>query len=849
MPEPFIIQLKDCSDPSLVGGKAAGLGALIRHGFRVPPGLCLTTAAYRATLCAAGFDARKHWTDLTRAVDPERNRLLDDCRSRLALLMLPPGVLDALHAELDRLVRDAGAGDSPWAVRSSATDEDATDATFAGVYRTVLGVPRDRIAAAILDCWASLWTTTSVSYHQRLKRSGMPAMAVVLQPLLAPNTAGVACSRHPVTGQADLVVINAVPGLAEALVSGQALPDHLAVRTGTAPQIVERRRADPDRAGPVLSDGDALALAGQIRRIEQALGRPVDVEWAIEHGTIWFLQARAIPAQAALTEQACVWSRANFKETLPDLPSPLGLCFLQEFMERAILRHYRTLGCTIPPGLSPVRVVRGRPYINVSLFQSFMAQLGGNPDSITDQMGGQPHPLPVRPPRLPLWKLIPAGLWMEWQMRRAARVAPRWFADMKRMAEEHTPEAVRALAPAELLAGLDRLGQQLYACDLTFATVGGVSQGLYVLHLLLTRRLGSGGRTLLNASLQGRSHAISAQQILRLMELAETARREPAARAFLSAEPWVAEPFRERLAGTTFLRAFDEYLAEYGHRAVGESDVMSPRFAETPAYLLGIVRTHLQMPPAKSAAEIRLEQAATRADALRRIRAACGWRVHEWAAFCWWHRRLARYLALREANRHALMYFSVATRRLLLTLGERLAAGGALRSADDIFFLTPDEIREIVRGGERDWTGVVAARRAERARNEQREAPDTIVGIHPAETDQQTCGPSGILRGLPISPGYAEGPVCLVRSPADHARVKKGDILVAPVIDPGMAPVLSLAAGLVVEMGGTLSHGAIIVREYGLPAVANVDGITRQVRDGEWVAVDGGGGEIRRLGR
>lgn len=846
MPDPIILPLKDCADPALVGGKAAGLGALIRQGFRVPSGFCLTTAAYHATLRAAGFDARRHWAELILTGGPERDRLLDGCRARIASLTLPLPVPDSLDAELDHLAREAGTGDSRWAVRSSATDEDAAGATFAGVYRTLLGVSRDRIVEAIVDCWTSIWTATSLSYHQRMNRRGVPAMAVVVQPMLAPRAAGVAYSRHPVTGQADLVVINAVPGLADALVSGQALPDQLAVRTGTPPQIVEWRLAEPDRAAPVLSDGDALMLAEQTRAIEQKLGHPVDIEWAIERDAIWFLQARAIPAQAVLTEQICVWSRANFKETLPDLPSPLGLCFLREFMEQAILRHYRTLGCTLPPGLSSVRVVRGRPYINVSLFQSFMAQLGGQPDSITDQMGGQPHPLPVLPPRLPLWTLLQAGLWMEWQMRRAAQIAPRWFAEIKRMADEQSGESLAALTPDKLLARLDRLGQRLYGNDLTFTTVGGVSQGLYVLHLLLERRLGPDGRSLLNASLQGRSQAVSAQQILRLMELAEAARQEPAARAFLSAEPWEPARFRIALAGTRLLDAFDGYLADYGHRAVGESDVMSPRFAEMPAYLLGIVRAHLQTPTARSTAAIRREQEATRDEALRRIRAACGWRVHEWLFFRWWHRRLALYLGLREANRHALMHFCTATRRLFRSLGERLATGGALDSADDIFFLTSDEIREMVRDRGRDWKGVAAARRAERTRNEPLEAPDTLIGVG-SETDAETSEAPGISRGLPISPGYAEGPARLVRSPEDRARVRPGDILVVPAIDPGMAPLFGLAAGLVAEMGGTLSHGAIIAREYGLPAVANVPGAMRRLADGERVSLDASRGEVRRL--
>lgn len=843
MPEPFIIQLQDCTDPALVGGKAAGLGALIRAGFRVPPGFCLTTAAYHDALREIGFDAARRWQQALATTGFDRDRLLSDCRQAILSAAIAPSMLHALRNEL------AHQSAAHWAVRSSATDEDTAHATYAGIYKTVLGVPADGLDAAILDCWASLWTTTVLAYHERVRSSQMSAMAVVLQPMLAPQSAGVAYSRHPVTGRSDVVVINAVQGLAEPLVSGQAIPDQIVVQTGGMLQIVERHLADADRSQPVLSDPDALLLAEQTRAIEQKLGHPVDIEWALTDGTLWFLQARAIPpmrSTAVLTEPMCVWSRANFKETMPDLPSPLGLSFLQEFMDRAIVRHYRTLGCTMPPGLSSVRVIRGRPYINVSLFQFFMAQLGGDPDSITDQMGGELHPLPVRPPRLPLWRLLPAGLWMEWQMRRAALVAPRWFADIKRIAGEHMLESARTLPPEELLVRLDRLSRQLYERDLTFPAVGGVSQGLYLLRLLLERRLGREGHALLNASLQGRSQVISAQQIFRLMELAKTARQEPSARAFFLAEPWDPSLFRDRLTGTACLRGFDEYLDDYGHRAIGESDMMSPRFVEMPDYLLEIIRAHLQRPPAKSVSEIRREQNATSAAALQRIRAACGWRVHEWLFFRWCHTRLARYLALRETNRHALMHFSMASRRLLLLMGQHFAGRLLLAAPDDIFFLTSDEIREIARDHRRDWRGLVAARRAERERNAPLEAPDTIVGTGPA-AQSEASDSSRALTGLPISPGCVDGIARLIRSPDDRARVKRGDILVVPVIDPGMAPLFGLAAGVVAEMGGTLSHGAIIVREYGLPAVANVAGIMRRVRDGERIVVDAERGEVRRL--
>jgi pyruvate,water dikinase len=418
---------------------------------------------------------------------------------------------------------------------------------------------------------------------------------------------------------------------------------------------------------------------------------------------------------------------------------------------------------------------------------------------------------------------------------------------MRRLGARCDEEAGQGLTLTNLSAWEEELSQHILTNgDLTFAIFNGVSQGLYVMKLLLERRLGAAWRPILNQSLQGVGTIISAKPILWLTELAEAARLEPVVQSYLLAEPWMPEPFRTELTGTRFLQAFDAYLAEYGHRAIGESDIMSPRFAEVPEYVLGVIRAHLLLPPNRPADEICRGQESARQEALRQLRAGFGWRWHEWAVFTWWRRRLCRYLELREANRHALMHFIACARHVATSVGGTLAASGILQSRDDIFFLTLDEIKAVASGTAGEWQGIVAARRAEMESHATQSVPDTVIGS--AEGLIEKCGRSdGSLRGFPISAGYAEGPVCLLLSPNDMKRVKRGDILVASVIDPGMAPLMGLAAGLVVEMGGTLSHGAIIAREYGLPAIANVHGVTHLLKDGERVAVDATAGEIKRV--
>ncbi|MEP6958191.1 MAG: PEP-utilizing enzyme, partial [Nitrospirota bacterium] len=219
---------------------------------------------------------------------------------------------------------------------------------------------------------------------------------------------------------------------------------------------------------------------------------------------------------------------------------------------------------------------------------------------------------------------------------------------------------------------------------------------------------------------------------------------------------------------------------------------------------------------------------------------------HEWIVFSWWHRRLCRYLELREANRHALMHFVACARHVAKNIAGTLAARGILQSREDIFFLLPDEIKAVAFGSTNEWKRLIVARRREWDNHAARKVPDMVIGSAD-RVDSDNSGSDRPLRGLPISAGYAEGPVRLLLVPDDLKSVKRGDILVAPVIDPGMAPVMGLAAGLVVEMGGILSHGAIIAREYGLPAIANVRGVTRLLKNGERVAMDATAGEIKQL--
>jgi rifampicin phosphotransferase len=619
MARPLILPLSRCTDRALVGGKAASLSRLLAAGLPVPPGICLTTEAYRRYGEAQGGPDATQWTRLLSLPAAERPPVLADCRSRINNVQV-----DDLAVLWEMQLGALGMPpDTTWAVRSSATNEDGGTASFAGLYRTHLGLSRHDIAAAVTDLWASVWEESVVQYWLRRAPDRVPpSMAVVIQPTMQARVSGVCHSIHPVTGRFNQVTVNAVLGLAVPLVEGLVTPDHYVVQVGGPARILrrsiavksERLTVDQDGARraavaeaakgkSALSDEELTDLAGTAKRVEQIFGHPVDLEWLYDARQLWIVQARpltAVRATDALTDEECEWTRANFKETMPDVPSPMGLSFLKYFMETYIVAHYRRLGCAIPEGISSVRVLHGRPYLNATLFHTLVAQLGGDPSLNAEHMGGMELLAPPGVKRVAWPAMIRAGWLMLREMRRCTSSGPAWFADMKQRAVLYHPDRLRQCTLQEVAAHLDALHRWLDQHEITFGIAAGVGQCLQAFGRLLPGWLGNDWRGLFNAALQGQGTVISAQQIHRVAELAQVAQRDDAVREWFAAEPWTPAGFREQLAGTEFLARFEEFLRDYGHRAVGESDVMCPRMAEQPDSILSVVRAQLRVPAAAS---------------------------------------------------------------------------------------------------------------------------------------------------------------------------------------------------------------------------------------------------------
>ena len=572
-PVPRILPLGHSMDPALVGGKAAGLSRLIPSGFQVPDGICVTTEVYKEVVGESPWSTPATWNQLLQLPLHEGANAFAREHQRIESMRLPPVFLEDITRHLSTVRRRSGPVETiSWAVRSSATCEDGAQGSCAGIFQTTLGVSAGDLPRAVIRCWASLWTPAAFRYYARVGLTHPSLqMAVIIQRLLCPKVAGIANSQHPVTGDPDVVAINAVPGLAESLVAGQATPEAWLVgmnrREGRAPagagwvvthmpgdstsespddrplpNTTTRHHSQPDtQLDPLLSDREVMALADTVKKVESAFHTPVDVEWAIDQDGVWLLQARPVapPVQFRSSKNIpCAWSRANFKETLPEVPSPLALDYLVEFMENIFITNYREVGCDVPDGMPAVRIIQGRPYINVTLHQILMAQLGSDPHLLAEHLGGPQEPIPAQATRKPLLELLRIGCRLQWRIWRASQHAPARFAALKRSGTIRGLLRHKTVEPREMLNQVQSIRTSIQQGDLTFAIVCGVSQALFALESAMQRRFPSRWRALLNAASQGAGGIISANQILWLVKLAEKAQSEDAVVRCLLADPW-----------------------------------------------------------------------------------------------------------------------------------------------------------------------------------------------------------------------------------------------------------------------------------------------------------------------
>lgn len=816
----MILTLDDAGvlDVSVGGGKASALARLRRAGFPVPDGFVVTA--------------------------------VEDAS-------------DAKFAERLAALLAASGADTQVAVRSSGFAEDSKTASFAGQYETVLGVCRlEDVRAAVQRCFASFADARARAYQDQRAVPGRGG-AVLVQRLIPAAAAGVAFTADPVTGARDRVVIDAAPGLGAAVVGGLVTPDGFVVLKESG-AVVGRRQG-----GPIAAiDADvAAAVATLAQQVEAHEGHAVDMEWALHDGVVHLLQARPITTavdppppgwvpelNTAIDPRFPLYSSGNVSEILPGCVTPLTYSMFARAVERAFRIAIESIGSM--PDIGPGQVVVGffyhRVYLNVSYFMAAADNSpGATRDTVYEELVG---PSPTRHPAFTAADLLP------WRLVKGAGIIARFLALQARLdgdiaAMRQRYDATRAAFAEDDPAQWDdqRLATWIEVNDgdnepaVVHIRASQFANASFAFLRSLTRgALGDDSGALASVLVTGIGTLASSGPAERLYELAQTVSADPALMRLFAGEPDDAA-LLTRIEGDPAAAAFrDElrtFVGDFGHRGFREAELRNPSWGSQPALVLGQVRHHLQpgsVAPAAIAERQRAAATAARADALSRLSA---WRRGTFTSAL---DKARRHIAAREETKDLLLRFFALTRRVVSAVQARLA--DVLERPDDIHFLLAAEVVAALRGtlGRDDVTAIVSRRRREFAWSAQIALPKVQDGvIRTLDADPASRG-DGDLTGVPVSPGIVEGTARVVLDP-HAAQLLEGEILVAPVTDIAWTPLFIRAAGLVVEVGGPLSHGSIVAREFGLPAVTAVAGATRRIRSGDRVRVDGTRGVVMIL--
>ncbi|MBA3938533.1 MAG: hypothetical protein H0X38_13825, partial [Planctomycetes bacterium] len=820
----MILALRDCHDAAVVGGKAVNLARLLNAGFAVPDGFVITTGAFAAALAGEGGMPNRVPTELAERIG-EHYRAL---------------------------------GSPTVAVRSSATAEDLADASMAGQYETLLDIRGESaVVAAVAHCWRSIDTPRTRSY---LASKGIPlsdvAMAVVVQRLVPADVAGVLFTANPRSGRSDELLIEASWGLGESVVSGRVQPDTLVVEaaTGVVRHAVIADKATWIAAGapgecavsgerrrmPCLDVRQVDALRRLGERVERHFGSPQDLEWAFHAGELYLLQSRAITTLgvALATQQRCdaeraalaaalatgrgPWVRHNLSETLPQ-PTPLTWSVIRRFMsgDGGFGSLYREIGFVPSPTVCRegfLTLIAGRIHLDLALgpelfFAGYpyaydVAALRANPDRAQE------------PPTIPQGTL---GQRLSCA-RRLAAVDARIMtlaADEDRRLDGETIPAFAAWIACERDVDLTVLdAAALLACW--------QRREREVLERFAPRSLMP---TVIAAALMARLRAFTGEHCWD---------DEPLAMADLLSAGGAADctvrataQLRDVATGRMTLA---DWLRDHGHRAPAEFDLATPRWHERPQQVLALA-AHLAGGADPLDLHARRTAAAAGAASALRIRlgeAEC----REFDALL---ALVHRYLRWREDGKHWLMLGYEQLRLVALEAGRRLAVG------DGIFMLNGEEFAQALSCGYAPLA-LIGQRRTQRAVEERLRLPAVITRDELPTLGQPA--PSAALGGeqleaFVISAGSCQGPARIVLDPQRAGDLGKGCILVCPSTDPSWTPLFVNAAGLVLERGGALSHGAVVARELGIPAVVLADATTL-LRDGEPLLIDGDAGVLRR---
>jgi phosphoenolpyruvate synthase/pyruvate phosphate dikinase len=867
MIEGYVLGLEEIgkTQAALAGGKGANLGELSRiEGIRVPAGFCVTTDAFRRIM--ATVPSIDDQLDRLSRLGPDDRQAIGTLSAEIRLAIEGTAIPDELAAEISRWVTRLG-GQAAYAVRSSATAEDLPTASFAGQQDTYLNVVG---LAAVLQrvsrCWASLFTERAVTYRLRNgfdDRKVAMAMAVVVQRMLFPQAAGILFTADPVTSDRKVVSIEASFGLGEALVSGLVNADVYQVRDGEVVDKAVGTKQLAIHASPaggtrevaidqerqrehVLTDGQIVRLAGLGRRIEAHFGLPQDIEWCLTDDGFQIVQSRPIttlfPVPEVSDKENHVYISVGHQQMMTDAMRPLGLSVWQLTTPRPMAEAGGRLFVDVTKQLgSPATrdgllMVAGRsdPLLGDALRTILERSdfIPACPDEGESAMPPGAAPASIETDPAIVAKLI--------------ETSQASIATLKRDIQAKSGSALFDFIQTDIQQELRRTLFDPRGLQAIVAAM----QAAWRLNEQLEAWLGEKNAVdILTQSVPGN---VTSEMGLALLDVADVIRPHPDVVAFLEHvenEGFLGE--LPALAGGREARdAIAVYLDTYGMRCVGEIDITRPRWSERPTTLVPMILGNIKNFEPGAGAR-RFEQGRQQArekeqELLTRLRVLPDGeqKADEAKQLI---DRIQTFAGYREYPKYGMVSRYFIYKQALLNEAERLVQAHVLRDREDIFYLTFQEFHDAVRTNQAD--DQLIRQRKDTFRSYQALTPPRVLtsdGEAVTGTYRRADVPADALPGLPVSAGTVEGRARVILDMAD-ADLEAGDILVTAYTDPSWTPAFVAIKGLVTEVGGLMTHGAVIAREYGLPAVVGVEHATRLIRDGQRIRVHGTDGYVEIL--
>jgi len=859
------------------GGKGWNLARLHSFGFNVPDGGVLSSDIYHQLLADPVLESlvnhfRVMPDDALASSDTAQH--LETIRQTIVTVGLPV----QFAQQLTQFLEEQALSDAPLAVRSSATLEDGESASFAGIHESYLNVVgQPAIEQAILNCFASLWTLRAVTYRRKMGIDEQAlSCAVVIMALVDASSSGIAFSCEPATGREDVTVINANFGFGESVVDGVIEPDEyrlsthdmtlLSGRTGSkakhtqlnvngGTRLVESCNTQHKQ---VLSVAQISLLGRLVQRVFWALNEKgteqhQDIEWAFDGRAFFLLQARPVTVLPRLTcdalrNQVDIWSNGNFRDAAPLVQCTLSISLFVYQVDIILRAPFESIGYSLPAGLRFTKSFQGRPYCNSSLMQwLYFDSTGFLPAATNRSMGGHQQEIEIdMKARGGLGKKLRRG-WntvkLMRKMNRYKKEATACIAKETAFANAFIRADLTTLSDEALISKLQLCDQRIEAYARPFIMLTARSGSAIMLFELLEKHLPDKGTALATALLAGAGDITSADHGYHIQDLAALVGTDPAAQLFFNADPFLPERWQNLPESSSFKQAFQAFIDEYGHRAVYEVYLESPRWREKPDYLLNVIKQNIN---GLSSSTIKAQQKQKAERARQTLKKELPFYLQGFAKSL--VKQAASGAASKEMAKSTYIRLFEPMRLLLLEAGRRFELRGLLQSGDEIFHCAYIEVMSLLTG---EWNGkglrlLIESRRRNRAALEELSPPDLILGEQAHYLKPVTMGSGSEWVGMGVAAGCAEGCARLIRTPEQGGSLKPGDVLVAPSTDPAWTPLFLNATAIVMETGGQLSHGAIVAREYGIPAVVNIPGLFNVISDGEQIIVDGDHGIVKK---